>query len=270
MFEKITSFQNPRLKLIKKLRDKKEREREKRFVIDDTRDLERALACGYNVDYVFYCPTLAEGRFISVLQRQQVYEVSRDVMEKVSYRANPSAFLAVLHTKPVNGLQELHHAVGQPVLAMVNLQKPGNIGALLRTADATGFKTIILIDNQLDLYNPNIIRSSTGACFLDNVYELTTVQALEFFQTHHYQIIAAHLEGKASLFDVQIQDRCAVILGTEDVGLDELWTHQTDELVKIPMMGELSDSLNVSVSGAIFMYEALRQRLLRQGQVHQL
>ncbi|MBC8171360.1 MAG: RNA methyltransferase [Anaerolineae bacterium] len=261
MFEKITSFQNPRLKLIKKLRDKKEREREQRFVIDDTRDLERALVCGYRVDYCFYTPMLANGQFIPGLQKQQVYEVSPEMMEKVSYRANPGAFLAVMHDKPVRDYRQLSEIVDQPVLGMVNLQKPGNIGALLRTADATGFKGILLIDTLLDPYNPNIIRSSTGACFLDNIYYVSTVQAVDFFKQNHYQVLSAHLAGESNLFKVQMADRCAIILGTEDIGLDESWIQHSDELVKIPMMGELSDSLNVSVSGAIFMYEALRQRL---------
>lgn len=261
MFEKITSFQNPRLKLIKKLRDKKERERERRFVIDDARDLERALACGYRVDYCFYAPALADGYFIPALPKHQVYEVSAEMMEKAGYRANPGGFLAVMHDKPVRDYRQLAAAVNQPVLGMVNLQKPGNIGALLRTADATGFKTILLIDTSLDLYNPNIIRSSTGACFLDNIYYVTTGQAVEFFKKNQYQVLSAHLAGEASLFDVEMADRCAIILGTEDVGLDESWVQHSDKLVKIPMMGELSDSLNVSVSGAIFMYEALRQRL---------
>jgi RNA methyltransferase, TrmH family len=264
MFEKITSFQNPRLKLIKKLRDKKGREQEGQFVVDDTRDLERALAHGYSVDFALYAPSLAHGEFVQGIPHRQIYEVPRDMMEKVSYRENPSPFVAVLHTKPVRDHRTLDDTVGQPVLGLVNLQKPGNIGALLRTADATGFKTILLVDTTLDIYNPNIIRSSTGAAFLNNIYVVTTQQALEFFRRHSYQVISAHLSGEKSLYEIAFAEKSAVILGTEDVGLPDVWAENSDFLVKIPMMGELSDSLNVSVSGAIFMYEALRQRLYRQ------
>lgn len=263
MFEKITSFQNPRLKLIKKLRDKKGRVQEQRFVVDEPRDLERALANGYTVDFVLYCPTLADRNVVHTLSPEQIYEVSQDVMEKVSYRENPSALVAVLYTKPSRDDLRLDEAASPSVLGLVNLQKPGNIGALLRTADAAGFKTILLIDTLLDLYNPNIIRSSTGACFLNNIYVVTSQQALEFFRQEQYQVIAAHLDGGHSLYELDFSERSAIILGTEDVGLPDIWANESDMLVKIPMEGELSDSLNVSVSGAVLMYEVLRQRLVR-------
>ena len=261
MFEKITSFQNPRLKLIKKLRDKKGREQESRFVIDDQRDLERALERGYRVDYVFYCPELADGAFVHGISREHIYEVSRDIMEKASYRASPGGFVAVMFQKPGRSAESLESLADTPVIGLVNLQKPGNIGALLRTADATGFKAVFLIDSALDLYNPNIIRSSTGACFLDTIYTLTSAEARTFFQKRGYTVIAAHLEGTVSLYDTRFEDRSAVLLGTEDVGLDDSWTAFCDVLARIPMAGQITDSLNVSVSGAIFMYEVLRQRL---------
>lgn len=261
MFEKITSFQNPRLKLIKKLRDKRGREQEGRFVIDDQRDLERALERGYRADYVFYCPELAGGAFVHGLARDQVYEVSRDIMEKASYRASPGGFAAVMFQKPMRDLKALESLADMPIIGLVNLQKPGNIGALLRTADATGFKAVFLIDSTLDLYNPNIIRSSTGACFLDTIYVLTSAEAKSFFQERGYTTIAAHVEGTVGLYDLRFDERSAVLLGTEDLGLDDSWTAFCDVLARIPMAGQITDSLNVSVSGAIFMYEVLRQKM---------
>ncbi|MCU0496407.1 MAG: RNA methyltransferase [Anaerolineae bacterium] len=263
MLEKITSFQNPRVKLIKRLRDKKDREHEQRFVIDDPRDLERALGAGYRVDFAFYCPTLPDSQFQFAKADYPVFEVSADLMQKVSYRTNPSAVLAVMHSHALLGGDQLTRIIEGPILALVGLEKPGNIGALLRSADAAGFKTIFSIDTPLDLYNPNIIRSSTGACFLNNVYTLKTSQALTFFKDRRYQIAAAHLEGDRSLYETDFADNTAIVLGTEDVGLPEIWSRQADLLLKIPMIGVISDSLNVSVSGAIFMYEVLRQRLRR-------
>jgi RNA methyltransferase, TrmH family len=256
---KITSFQNPRLKLVKKLRDKKGRESEGRFVIDYERDLERALHHGYQVDYALYCPALGRDDALRAVPRQVVYEVSRDVMEKVSYRENPSAFVVVMHSKAARTAQDLNAVTDDLILGLVNLQKPGNIGALLRSADAMGFKTVFLIDMLLDLYNPNLIRSSTGASFLDNLYMLTSDEAITFLRSRGYNILSAHLQGDRMLYEVDFKRKSAVILGTEDVGLNENWVENCDHLVKIPMVGELSDSLNVSVSGAIFMYEALRQ-----------
>jgi TrmH family RNA methyltransferase len=237
--------------------------------VDDTRDLIRALACGYRVDYALYCPALGAGEqtHLPTLPSQLVYEVTIEMLEKAGYRANPSPYVAVMHSKPPLTIRDLPiitmAATKQlpPILALVNLQKPGNIGALLRSADAAGFKRVFLIDTALDLYNPNIIRSSTGACFLENVYRLTTPQALDYFHREGYQVIAAHLGGNLSLYEVEFQQAVALVLGTEDVGLDTIWVEHSDALVKIPMVGSLSDSLNVSVSGAVLMYEVLRQHL---------
>ncbi|GAB4340101.1 MAG: RNA methyltransferase [Phototrophicales bacterium] len=252
---RITSFQNPKVKQIKKLRERRERQQTQRFVIDDERDLIRALDAGYSVDYAFYCPAL--GAQISTLERLPlIYEVSQEIMEKVSYRQNPSGLVAVMIQKPIRQLKDA--PLSRFILGLVNLKKPGNIGALLRTADATGFQTILLIDTSLDIYNPNVIRSSTGACFLDNIYEVTSEQAVAYLRANDYSIVAAVVDGDKTLFQADFSGRTAVILGTEDQGLDTYWVNHADQRVRIPMIGKIADSLNVSVSGAIFMVEALR------------
>lgn len=261
IFDKITSLQNPRVKQIKKLRDRRGRDKEQRFVIDDARDLQRALACGYTVEYAFYCPALATGTDATLQQigHASVYEVPVDIMRKAGYRENPSPFIAVMQQKPAPSLDTLRQRQDNLLLGLVNLRKPGNIGALLRTADATGVKSILLIDTRLDIYNPNVIRSSTGACFLNNIYTLTTTQAMDYFKEQGYSIVAAAVDGNVDLFDVDFRQKSVIVLGTEDQGLDESWQQAADQRVKIPMMGTIADSLNVSVSGAVFMYEALRQ-----------
>jgi TrmH family RNA methyltransferase len=261
MVEKITSFQNPRIKLLKKLRDKKGRDQENRFVIDDARDLQRALARGYEIDFALYCPALDRGGdALDTLASTPVYEVSRDLMEKASYRENPGALLAVMKSPPTKGEAQLEEVSHPLILALVNLLKPGNIGALLRSADALGFGAILLIDTALDLYNPNIIRSSTGACFLGNVYLLTSEQALRWLKANGYRILSAVVEGETSLFEARLEGKLAVVLGREDEGLSGVWLDRCDLRVRIPMVGKLADSLNVSVSGTILMYEVLRQR----------
>lgn len=261
-FEQITSLQNAKVKQIGKLRDKRGRERGGRFVIDDIRDLNRALDCGYRVAYMFYCPDLwnpADDALLERLQDTLIYEVSAEVLNRASYRQNPGGMLAAMIAKPVQGLAELAEHTARHILALVNLQKPGNIGALLRTADATGFSTVFLVDTALDIYNPNIIRSSTGACFLDNVYYLSSNEARNHFSTHGYSTIAAVVDGDRDLFETDFTQNSALILGTEDTGLEQGWINAATQRVRIPMVGKLTDSLNVSVSGAIFMYEALRQ-----------
>lgn len=258
----ITSTQNNKVKLAVKLRGKRGRDQENRFLVDYHRDMERALHHGYQLDFALYCEALAsedDNVLVTALPNHRVYEVPESVMQKAAYRQNPGGILGVMHQKAVPHIQQMT-AHDKPLLGLVNLQKPGNIGALLRTADATGFTTL-LIDTTLDLYNPNIIRSSTGTCFLDTIYHATTQEAIDFFRQNAYRVISAHLDGTTSLFDTTLTGRSAIILGTEDIGLDAIWVSHCDTLVKIPMIGHIADSLNVSVSGAVFMYEALRQRL---------
>lgn len=261
MGERITSLQNPRVKLVRALRDKTDRLKHGLFVIDDERDLERALATGHEIVFGFVCPELARGRRVPDVPAALLHEVTREVMLKVSYRENPSAHVVVLQAHTERGAEDLDRVPDAPVLALVGLQKPGNIGALMRTADASGFASVFLIDTALDRYNPNIIRASTGACFLDNVYRLDPGRALRFFKARDYLTVAAHLQGKASLYEVRFPARTAVVLGTEDVGLDDRWRDASRVLMKIPMVGQVTDSLNVSVSGAVIMYEVFRQQV---------
>lgn len=257
----ISSPQNPKVKLARQLQEKKYRQLEGCFVVDYARDLARALQVGYSVRYVLRCDTLLtpEAReMLNGLEAQQ-YAVTADVLAKASYRQNPSGVVAVLAQKPLPKLADF--TPSKPLLAIIGVEKPGNIGALMRTADASGFEAVLLVDCEIDLYNPNIIRASTGACFLNNTFALSSAQAYDFFTQHDYRTIAAHLNGTRSLYDMSFTDKTAILLGAEDSGLPPFWTQQSAHLVKIPMHGVLSDSLNVSVSGAIFMYEVLRQRL---------
>ena len=259
--ERITSLQNAKVKLANKLRTRRWRDREMRFVIDDLRDLQRAVALGYTIDFVF-----VESQFgdIDLPAAAQVYIVSSDVLAKVSYRDNPSSIVAVMHRKSDKTGDQLGEMTAAAVLGLVDLRKPGNIGALLRTADAAGFGAVFLIDTSLDIYNPNVIRSSTGACFLDNIFQVTSGEALRFFRANNYTVVAARPDGGKDLFAIQVTRPAAVILGTEDQGLSPFWLEHSDQTISIPMSGQVSDSLNVSVSGAIIMYEIYRQQHVDQ------
>ncbi|MEM9951012.1 MAG: RNA methyltransferase [Chloroflexota bacterium] len=266
--EAITSRQNSKIKLANKLVSKRQREKEGLFLIDYARDLERALAYSYTVEFAFYCEALAsddDRNLADNIDSERLFAIDADLMEKASYRQNPSGLVAVIQQKDVLTLHDMDDIDKKPILALVDLRKPGNIGALLRTADASGIETICLIDTALDIYNPNIIRASTGAVFKGNIYQASTNDIFTFFDQHDIRIVAAHLDGQQSLYDLDFtSERTAIVLGTEDTGLDDIWVNRCDALVKIPMMGQIADSLNVSVSGAIFMYEALRQRQSKQ------
>lgn len=260
--EQVSSLQNPRIKQIRKLRERRAREQSARFVVDAIRDLERALDAGYSVDYALVAPQAGQlpAALLDALSSHNVFQISPDLLGKISYRDNPDPVVAVLKSEVIPGVTDLVQTVPQRLLALVNLQKPGNIGALLRTADAAGMDAVALIDTALDLFNPNIIRASTGACFLRNIYQMTTEQAQQTFHQIGYQVVAASVAGTTDLYDLRLSFPVVIVMGTEDVGLAQSWLNTADVTARIPMAGRLADSLNVSVSGALFMYELLRQR----------
>lgn len=261
-FETITSHQNPRIKLARKLQDKRSREREGLFLVDDVRDLLRAMDQGYEIEFAFFAEALASEKDLAALPRiapDRVFAVSADTMAHASYRQNPGGLIAALVQKPTPDLNDAPVNIGF-VLGLVDLRKPGNIGALMRTADACGFDAVALIDTPLDRYNPNIIRSSTGACFLPNIYSASSTSAQAAFRSRALTMIAADVIGAEMLYNIDFHQPCALILGTEDQGLPDFWLQASDLRAQIPMQGRITDSLNVSVSGAVVMYEAFRQR----------
>ena len=252
----IISASNSRLKLIARLRSKRGRAAEGRFVIDYGRDLQRALACGYQLDFLLRCPELAGEAFAI---DGETHTISARLLKRFSYRENPDGLLAVMRSQPRQGLAAMAGADIRSALVLVDLRVPGNIGALMRSADASGCDAIMLVDCALDLYNPNIIRSSTGACFLDNIYQFGTDEAQGWLQSAGMAIVAADLRGD-SLYLADLADSCAIVLGAEDAGLSADWLDSAHQRLRIPMAGKVADSLNVSVSGAIFMFEMQRQR----------
>ena len=252
----IASSNNSKLKLIKRLRGKRGREAEARFVIDSWRDLWRALALGYEADFVLRSADM--GCDFDELDCE-IATISSELLRRVSYRENPDGVLAVMRSRIPRGRLLLEGATARNAVALVDLRVPGNIGALMRSADASGMDAVVLVDCALDLYNPNIIRSSAGACFLDNIYQLSTGAALDYFRGAGMEIVAADVNGD-SLHDADFAESTAVVLGAEDKGLSDQWLQAADRRVCIPMSGRITDSLNVSVSGAILMFEMQRQR----------
>ena len=252
----ITSAQNSKIKLVNRLRGKRGRQQEARFVIDYERDLRRALRQDYQIEFILHCPELAPPPDFAEVEAHQV---SPDQLKRASYRENPDGMIVVMRSKRAKGLRELREADIDQALVLVALQVPGNIGALLRTADAAGIDAVILVDVALDLYNPNVIRSSTGACFRDSIYQLSSEEALSFLKEDRFQIAAADVGGQRSLYEVDFRAKSALVLGAEDRGLPRDWVIAADQVVRIPMAGAVCDSLNVSVSGAILMYELYRQ-----------
>ena len=252
----ITSAHNSKVKLVKRLRSKRGRQQEGRFVIDYERDLRRALQQGYDIDFVL---SPAENPAASAYAACEWHCLTAALFKRVSYRENPDGIIAVMRGKPAKGALDLRAAAISQAIVLVALTVPGNIGAIMRTADAAGLDAVILVDMALDLYNPNIIRSSTGACFLDNIYQLSEKETLSFLKQEGFQIVAADSAGERALYDINFGPQAAIILGSEDRGLSPAWINSADQVVRIPMTGVVCDSLNVSVSGAVFVYELYRQ-----------
>ena len=252
----IASPNNSKLKLVKRLRGKRGRAAEARFVIDSRRDLRRALALGYEAELVLLCADT--GGDIGD-PGCEIATIAPQLLQGVSYRENPDGVLAVMRSKLPRGRHSLETAAARNAIALVDLRVPGNIGALMRSADASGMDAVILVDCALDLYNPNIIRSSTAACFLDNIYQLSTDEALDYFRGADMEIVAADPRGH-SLHDADFAHSTAIVLGAEDRGLSDKWLQAAGRRVGIPMAGRVADSLNVSASGAILMFEMQRQR----------
>ena len=219
---RITSEQNSRIKLVKRLRGKRGRQREGRFLIDYERDLQRALEQGCQIDFVLH-----HGDFHGLASCPDVeaHQVSTALLKLISYRENPEGFVAVMVSRRVRELADLLEAEIQHALALVELAVPGNIGALLRTADAAGMGAVILVDTAVDIYNPNVIRSSAGACFRDNIYQSTSSDLFTLLREreNECQIIAADPAGKHTLYEIDLRGMTLIALGSEAQGLPRDW-----------------------------------------------
>lgn len=223
-------------------------------VIEGAREVSRAIENGWQPVELWFCPELGaekpgDGDF---------FQCSRTVFEKISYREGPDGVLAV---GPLVGkaLADLKLSANPLILVAEGLEKPGNLGALLRTADGAGVDAVIICDAATDLNNPNVIRASIGTLFYLPVAEATTEETISFLKSRGVKILSAVPDAEAVYTGVDLTGPVAIVVGAEDKGLSSQWTNVADLNVKIPMLGK-NDSLNVSVSAAILLYEAVRQR----------
>lgn len=262
--ELITSAKNPRIKNLQKLTEKaSERKEQNRVVIEGLRECERALESGWELTEIFWNPTeLTEEKLNGLLLKSNekpiINEVSDYIFEKIAYREKGHGILAIAVPHPKT-FSDIPVKKDLFVVVLEAVEKPGNLGAILRTCDAAGVDAIIVCDPKTDIYNPNVIRSSTGAIFSVPVIVCENEECLKFIKSE--KIISAAASDKASTnyYDCEMKGKFAIVLGTEDKGLSEFWINNCDVQVQIPMKG-IVDSLNLSVSAAILIYEAARQR----------
>ncbi|HJR80383.1 MAG TPA: RNA methyltransferase [Anaerolineales bacterium] len=253
----ITSLQNPRVKYIVRLRDEKRQRREDGLMLVEGWDeIQLALAAGHTPRTLFSAPELLS-RQIEGVEAERV-TVNRAVFEKMSYRENPDGWLAVFSIPQVS-LDDLKLRELPLVVVAESVEKPGNLGAILRTADAAHVDALLVCDPRVDLWNPNVVRASRGAVFCVPTVECDNTAALEWLKKQKIRILAATPSANEIYSDIDLRQSVAVAVGTEDEGLTDFWQSHADVKVRIPMMGRVN-SLNVSVSTALIVYEAVRQR----------
>ena len=253
----ITSTQNPRVKHIVKLReDKRQRQRDGLIFVEGRDELTLALNCGLIPQTVLTSPELASQPL--TYSNAETVTVSRAVFEKMSYRDTPDGWIGIFPT-PKYSLEEIKLSDNPFVIVAESVEKPGNLGAILRTADAAGVDALLVCDPRVDLWNPNVIRASRGAVFAVQAVEVDSAQALTWLKSKGIRVLAATPSANETFTKVDMGGPLAIAVGTEDAGLTDFWMQNADLQVKIPMMGEVN-SLNVSVSTALIVYECARQR----------
>ncbi len=259
---RVTSPQNPRIKALARLKERRHREREGRCLVEGPREAQRAVAAGVPVELAVVWPeglVPEEQALLEALVARgvPVLEVAEGPMRRVSYRENPGGLVLVARPS-LPRLEALRPPPHAPVLVAVNLEKPGNLGAILRSADAAGAGAVVAVGG-VDLMNPNVIRSSTGVVFTLPTAAASSEAALDWVRARERRLVAATPHAEASYWEVDLTGAVAIAVGPEHAGLPPEWLEAADVRVRIPMCGR-ADSLNVSVSAALLLYEALRQK----------
>ena len=260
----ITSTQNAKVKHVVALQQKSaQRRKEGLFVVEGRRELMHCLEAGYEIAECFVLDKLADLADLAPLGSLEslgslVFLVSPQVYEKMAYRGSTEGVIAVVRERQ-RSLEDLQLCASPLIIVLERVEKPGNLGAVLRSADAAKADAVIICDPLTDLYNPNLIRSSIGAIFSVPCVACSSEDCIAFLKARGIQILTAQLQDSSLYYDTDMLRGTAIVMGTESTGLTEVWRQAADAHIRIPMLGQL-DSLNVSVSAAILLFEAVRQR----------
>jgi TrmH family RNA methyltransferase len=271
----LSSPQNPRIKTLLQLEQKSsERRRTGLFVVEGQRELRHCLDSGLAVESLFWCRELVPDDFETSMLADvekvadatgmacSSFEVSRVVYEKIAYRGSTEGVVAVVRERRLT-LDDLPRKEHPLIVVLERVEKPGNLGAILRSADAAKADAVVVCDPLTDLYNPNLIRSSIGAIFTVPCVACTTEECIAYLKSNGIRILTAQLQDSHLYYNTDMTCGTAIVMGTESTGLTDTWRRAADAHIRIPMLGQL-DSLNVSVSTAILLFEAVRQRLAKE------
>ncbi|MBA3238695.1 MAG: RNA methyltransferase [Parachlamydiaceae bacterium] len=270
----LSSIQNPRIKQVVELRERSARNDSGFFIIEGYRELFRALGANQTLESLFICPPLFLGsnEHALIARAQQngarIFECTEKVFHKISYRDRPDGLVAIAHQKhlTLDSLNAQISAKQNPFFVVAEaIEKPGNLGTILRSSDAVGVDGVLVCDRCTDIYNPNVVRASVGTLFTIPVVEAEGKETLAWLKKNKIQILAATPSATVEYTAVDMRGPLAIAVGTEQLGLSKLWMDQADLQVRIPMCG-VADSLNVAMATTLLLYEALRQR--REGSIH--
>ncbi len=260
----ITSVNNPKIKEASKLRDKPYRDETGRFLVEGYREIKRAFDNKKIPEVLFFSPELFLGENEPALIEHcgkagsELIQCSEKVFRKLAYRDRPEGLLAVMRQFEMK-LSDIKLKEMPLVVVAETIEKPGNLGTILRSADAVQADAVLVCDRCTDIYNPNVVRASIGALFTVPVIECKSDEALKWLKEHHVRILAATPHTDNEYTDVNLSVPLAIVVGREQVGLSNFWMEQAELKVKIPMLGQI-DSLNVATATAIILFEAIRQR----------
>ena len=262
----ISSPSNPKLKYVVKLRSCSTRESSGEMIVEGYRECRRALDLGYRPHAIFHCPDFYlknenEPQLIADAKKAgaEVYTCSKVCFEKIAYKERPDGLLMIGPHVSIR-LKDLKLPENALVIVTEAIEKPGNLGTILRSADAAKVAAVIVCDRTTDIHNPNVVRASTGTMFSVPIVEASSEEALAFLKEHNFKILAATPHAEKLHFEVDLTGNVAIALGAEQYGLTAKWMDGAELRVRIPMLG-LADSLNVSAAATILVYEAVRQRI---------
>lgn len=259
----ISSIQNSYIKELIKLQEKsRERKKKQLFLVEGKREISLVLQSNYTIDTVLFVADLYDNNADIISQLDTTVtqiEITKEVYQKLAYRESTEGIIAVVKTKSFS-LNDLKFSNNTPlILVMEGIEKPGNIGAMLRTADAANVDAVIIANPKTDLYNPNIVRSSVGCVFTNQIGMGTSEEVIDFLESKQVKIYSATLQNSNPYYVEDYTQATAIVVGTEATGLTEIWREKAFQNINIPMQGAI-DSMNVSVAGAIIVFEAKRQR----------
>ncbi len=258
--KQIQSPQNPLIKNILRLQEKsRERKKQQLFVVEGKREIELALKGNFEIESLLFVSQKIDYEDLKKFDANEIIEISREVYQKLAYRESTEGIIALAKSKNIE-LNSLLFKNRNPLLLVIEgVEKPGNIGAMIRSADAANVDAVILADPKTDLYNPNVIRSSVGCVFTKNIISSSSEEIIRFFKENNIKMYAATLQNSNLYTRENYKEASAIIVGTEANGLTKIWREHSTKNINIPMQGEI-DSMNVSVAAAILLFEAKRQR----------